>query len=323
MTRLFVAVICTALLTASAPALLVAQSTKSSASSPAKLYRVQTNYTAGVAQTYEVTEQTSSARWHSDSSQKTYDRTVTYFMTIRCIESMNGIARIVVNVDSMRYRFIAEGRFVEYDSEKDVSPKNFADLNAYIGPLNRPFTVTMSPYGEVTKLEGEQISYWRDYLAENAASVDSVTHLMWTQAMSDANLLHYGDLQKRVVPGLNVGVDSTWNLSMAVRLDGVEYQGRTKARLTSAEGGLLTLEVKDSIPAVTPQDAHVYGIPLIVRLQEGSAAIEHSVQINRAGTIQQVQNTASTWIRARVLMEEFTQRAQVTTTWKLTGQYQW
>ena len=323
MTAFFAQALSLLLLVLWLPLPLVAQGTTSSAASAAKLYRVQTLYTAGVAQTYEITEQTSATRWYSDSSQKTYDRTITYFTTIRCIESMNGIARIIVNVDSMRYRFSAEGRFIEYDSEKDVSPKNFADLNAYIGPLNRPFTLTVSPYGEVTKIEGEQISYWREYLADNAAGVDSVVHLMWTQAMSDANLLHYGDLQKRVVPGLNVGVDSTWNASMALRLDGVEYQGRTKARLTSADGGLLTLAVNDTLTAAAPQDVHVYGIPNIVRVQEGLAAIEHSVQLNRTGTIQQVENIASTWMRAQVLMEVFTQRARVTTTWKLTGQYQW
>lgn len=290
---------------------------------PSKQYRAQVVYTAGVAQSYEITEQTTATRWYSDSSQKNYDRTVTYFTTIRCIESMDGIARVVVNVDSMRYRFMADGRLVEYDSEKDVSPKNFSDINAYIGPLNRPFTLTVSPYGEVSALEGEQVEYWRDYLADNSAGIDSVTYLMWTQAISDENLLHYGDLQKRVVPGLTTGKDSTWNLTMTLRVDGVTYKGRTKATLTDVDGGLLTMTVSDTLQAVAPQPLRVYGVPYVVQLMEGHADVSHTLQMSRTGSIQQVDNVASTWWKGRVLMEEFTQRVRTTTTWKLKGQYQW
>jgi hypothetical protein len=290
---------------------------------PSKQYRAQVVYTAGVAQSYELTEQTTATRWYSDSSQKDYDRTVTYFTTIRCIESMDGIARVVVNVDSMRYRFMADGRLVEYDSEKDVSPKNFSDINAYIGPLNRPFTLTVSPYGEVSALEGEQVEYWRDYLADNSSGIDSVTYLMWTQAISDENLLHYGDLQKRVVPGLTTGKDSTWNLTMTLRVDGVTYKGRTKATLTDVDGGLLTMTVSDTLQAVAPQPLRVYGVPYVVQLMEGHADVSHTLQMSRTGSIQQVDNVASTWWKGRVLMEEFTQRVRTTTTWKLKGQYQW
>ncbi|MFZ9869536.1 MAG: DUF6263 family protein [Candidatus Kapaibacteriota bacterium] len=290
---------------------------------PSKQYRAQVIYTAGVAQSYEITEQTTATRWYSDSSQKNYDRTITYFTTIRCIESMDGIARVVVNVDSMRYRFMADGRLVEYDSEKDVSPKNFSDINAYIGPLNRPFTLTVSPYGEVSALEGEQVEYWRDYLADNSSGIDSVTYLMWTQAISDENLLHYGDLQKRVVPGLTTGKDSTWNLTMTLRVDGVTYKGRTKATLTDVDGGLLTMTVSDTLQAVAPQPLRVYGVPYVVQLMEGHADVSHTLQMSRTGSIQQVDNVASTWWKGRVLMEEFTQRVRTTTTWKLKGQYQW
>ena len=236
---------------------------------------------------------------------------------------MDGIARVVVNVDSMRYRFMADGRLVEYDSEKDVSPKNFSDINAYIGPLNRPFTLTVSPYGEVSALEGEQVEYWRDYLADNSSGIDSVTYLMWTQAISDENLLHYGDLQKRVVPGLTTGKDSTWNLTMTLRVDGVTYKGRTKATLTDVDGGLLTMTVSDTLQAVAPQPLRVYGVPYVVQLMEGHADVSHTLQMSRTGSIQQVDNVASTWWKGRVLMEEFTQRVRTTTTWKLKGQYQW
>ena len=56
-------------------------------------------------------------------------------------------------------QLLAEGKTIEYDSQTDITPKNFADLNNYIGPLNRPFTLTVSPYGEVSAIEGDEIEF--------------------------------------------------------------------------------------------------------------------------------------------------------------------
>ena len=242
-----------------------AQKTGTESSSSGRAYRLQALYRAGVAQSYEITEQTTAERTHSDSSKKTYDRTVTYFTTIRCIESMDGISKLVVNIDSLRYRFSAGGQSIEYDSQQDITPKNFADLNNYIGPLNRPYTITVSPYGEVSNLEGEQIQFWRDYLAENTEGLDSVIYLIWSQSLDEENLYQYGDLQKRVIPGLRIQQDSTWDLNMTLRVDGVLYKGLTFGTFADYSGGVYSLTVKDTIPAVVDQSIHVYDVPYITR----------------------------------------------------------
>jgi len=110
---------------------------------------------------------------------------------------------------------------------------------------------------------------------------------------------------------------------MTLRVDGVTYKGRTKATLTDVDGGLLTMTVSDTLQAVAPQPLRVYGVPYVVQLMEGHADVSHTLQMSRTGSIQQVDNVASTWWKGRVLMEEFTQRVRTTTTWKLKGQYQW
>ncbi len=295
--------------------------TESASSGPA--YRLQALYRAGVAQSYEITEQTTVERTHSDSAKKTYDRTMTYFTTIRCIESMDGISKLVINIDSLRYRFSAEGKTIEYDSQQDITPKNFADLNNYIGPLNRPYTITVSPYGEVSNLEGEQIQFWRDYLAENSEGLDSVIYLIWNQSLEEENLYQYGDLQKRVIPGLRIQKDSSWDLNMTLRVDGVIYQGRTFATFNDYSGGVYTLSVQDTIPAVTQQAIHVYDVPYITRVADGAAVVDHTVTLSATGTIQGVTSAVSAWFRGEVLNEVFTQKITSTTSWKLTGQYQW
>ena len=286
-------------------------------------YRLQALYRAGIAQNYEVVEQSTVERTHSDSSKKTYERKVTYFVTIRCIESMDGIAKLVVNVDSLKYMFRAAGADITYDSQKDITPKNFADLNNYVGPLNRTFELTVSPYGEVTKVSGEQVDFWRDYLMQNSADLDTVVYTIWMQSIDRENLLQYGDLQKRIIPGLRKGVDSTWIHSLTTRIDGVVYDGKATSRLASYTGGLYSLITKDSIPARKSQEVHVYDIPYIAVVQDGGAVVDNVLTLSTSGTINELTTITKSWFRASVRNEIFSHRATTTTQWKLMGQYQW
>jgi Family of unknown function (DUF6263) len=285
-------------------------------------YRLQALYRAGVAQSYTITENTVATRTHSDSSTKTYSRDVTYYTTIRCIESNEGQATIVVNLDSLTYRFSSTDKTVEYDSQKDITPKNFADLNNYIGPLNRPFEMSVTPYGEVTTLKGEQVEFWRDYLTENKNDLDSVIYMIWMQSLDRENLLQYGDLQKRTIPGRRFAVDSSWKHRMQLRLDGVVFADTVSTTFKEYSGGLYKIVCTDTMSAA-PQPIHVYGIPYISNLQEGKAVLDHTVELSSTGTINEVTSKVASWFRASVLNEIFTQNVTTTTSWKLTGQFQW
>ncbi|HLP27247.1 MAG TPA: DUF6263 family protein [Candidatus Didemnitutus sp.] len=300
---------------------MVAQQT--GAAPAGREYRLQALYRAGIAQNYEVVEQTTVERTHSDSSKKTYDRKVTYFMTVRCIESMDGISKLVVNIDSLTYKFTSQGTEISYDSQKDITPKNFADLNNYIGPLNRTYEITVSPYGEVTKISGEQVDFWREYLEQNAADLDSVVYTIWMQSLDRENLLQYGDIQKRVIPGLRKGVDSTWKHGLTLRVDGVVFDGKATSRLASYTGGLYTIITKDSIPVRKDQDVHIYGIPYLSAVKDGGAVVDNTLLLSSSGTINELTTVTKAWFLATVRAETFTHRITSTTQWKLTGQYQW
>ncbi len=308
-------------LCAAGATLTVAQRTGIAAAAPLQ-YRLQASYRAGIAQNYAVTETTNAVRTHSDGSKKTYTRAVTYMMTVRCIESLNGTSTLAVNIDSLKYAFTAEGGQITYDSQNDITPKSFGDLNNYMGPMNRTFEITVGPYGEITKLAGEQVDYWRGYLKESASSMDSVTALIWNQSLEPENLLHYGDLQKRVVPGLRVYIDSAYGHQFTVRTDGVVYSGSARSKLTEYASGFYTISTKDTIPA-NAQPIHVFGVPYISRLKDGKAAIDHTVTITSQGTINAISSKVDAWFRAAAENEEYTQAVTSTTEWKLVGQYQW
>ena len=300
------------------------ESQAQTASQPSKGrdYRVQAIYRAGVAQKYEIVEQTTSERTFDDGNVKTYSRTAKYYATARCIASQEGIATLVFNLDSLEYKFSADGKDVEYNSQVDITPKPFADLNNYIGPLNRPFELTVSAYGAVSDVKGEQIDFWREYLTENSVDLDSLTYMIWMQSLDNDNLLHYGDLQKRVIPGLRVAIDSTWEHKFGMRIDGVHYAGNVTSTLKDYSGGIFTLNASDTID-VASDKAYVYGIPMVTHVSTGQAVVDYTIQLSSGGTINNVNALAETSFRGKALNVEFTQRTNSAITWNLTGQYQW
>lgn len=302
---------------------VASSSAQQQAAPPGREYKLQTLYRASIAQSYEFVEQTSVERIFRDSTTTTYARTATYFMTVRCIEALDGVSKVVVNLDSLKYKFTSDGKEIAYDSQKDITPKNFADLNNYIGPLNRSFELTYSPYGEVTNISGDQIDFWREYLEQNAADLDSVLYTIWTQSLSRENLLHVGDLQKRLIPGLRRAVDSTWKHQLALRVDGMLYTGNVRSRLAAYEGGLYHIITQDTLTAAPGQIIHTYNVPELVRVIDGSVTLNNTVLLSTAGTINEFTSILKGSSQLVAGREPFRQNITSTLQWKLLGQYQW
>jgi len=312
---------CLAMLFASATTLAIAQS--AGEAPRGREYRLQALYRPGIAQSYEITEVDTVVRIHSDSTTRSYTRTVVYFATARCTESMEGFSTVTVNLDSMQYAFTSEGVSITYDSQKDVMIKQFADLMNYVGPLNRQPDIKYNAYGDVLSVKGEQLEWMRDYLKESGDGLDSVMALIWNQSVEDPNILQYADIQKRVLPGKKVAVDSSWNHKFQLRLDGVVFAGDVRSKLAGYSGGLYMASLQDTIDAIPNQSIHVYGVPYIATVLEGNAVLDHNVDLAATGTINQVTSKAKARFKARAYNEVFTHEVTSVTTWKLTGQYQW
>lgn len=312
--------VCCALLT---PYTAFCQS-KPTAGKPVRDYRVQTLYRAGVAQNYIITQRDTVTRIHSDTATKRfYTRDITYYATLRCIESMENVATVVATLDSLEYVFSSDGKDIVYKSQLDMAPKPFLDLNNFMGPMNRSAEISYNPYGEITKLGGEQLEWIRDYLKESGQALDSVTALVWNQSVEDPNILMYCDLQKRVVPGKRVALDSSWKHLLGLRVDGVAFQGEVSSTLADYTGGLFTIRTADTLYAAPGQDLHVYGITDVSKVIDGKAITNNALDISTVGTINGVTVRVLATYRARIRQEVFTHTVRSTTTWKLLGQYQW
>lgn len=290
---------------------------------PPREYRLQVLYRPGVAQQYTVDIRDTVVRTHSAGSTKSYTRDVRMFVTVRCIESSDNISKLVVNVDSLTYAFASDGMTVTYDSQIDIAPKNFLDLNNYLGILNRSAEITYNPYGETKAVGGDNIEWIRDYLAENASDVDSLTSMIWNQSVSDHGVLHIADLQKRVVPGRRMAVDSSWKHTYSLRADNVEFSGIVRTKFDTYGGGVYTLRTIDTIPAKPGTPFHVYGIPDVSRVVDGNVALDCTLDLSTTGTINRVVQRSHARIRGRIRNEVFTSESRSTIVWALQGQYQW
>lgn len=301
----------------------MAQKAPSAAPPSVREYRLQASYRAGIAQSYEVSEKTTVQRMHSDSSLRSYEREVLTYVTVRCIESIDNISRVVVTADSLVYKFTTGPSVIEYNSQKDAAPKAFPDLNNYVGVLNRSYELTYSPYGEVTKVAGDQIDFWREYIQTNVGDLDTLISTIWLQSLSDENLVHLGDMQKQIVPGSKRVLDSSWIHNLRLRVDGVVYEGKARSALKSYEGGVFTIATSDTLQARTRWPLHIFEIPDLVQMQEGSAVVNSVLQLSTSGTLNGLDATIAASFRGHVGKEIFTQNVNSTQSWKLVRQYQW
>lgn len=321
---LFNASICAIALICCATADVLAQAKPAAPPPPTfKEYRLQASYRAGVAQAYEVSEKTLIERIHSDSSRRNYQREVLTYVTVRCIETLDNISRVVVTADSIVYKFTTGPSVITYDSQKDLAPKAFPDLNGYLGALNRSFEITYSPYGEVTKITGEQVDFWKDYIQQNVSDLDTLISTIWLQSLSNESLSHLGDIQKRIVPGTKKALDSSWKHDLMLRVDGVVYEGKARSTFKSYEGGVYTIATQDTLQARTSWPLHVLEIPDLVTCLDGQAVVNCTSKLSTAGTLNGLDAEIKAQFRGKVGTEIFTQRVTSTQSWTLVKQYQW
>jgi hypothetical protein len=115
---------------------------------------------------YKLTEITNVHRVYSDSTTKDFKREVTYFMTLTIFDKPeNGFQNLKIVIDSMIYKFSEENKVIKFNSQsEEMKPIRLKDLEATTVPLNRQFDMTYSPYGEVAKIESQDIEEVIDFI---------------------------------------------------------------------------------------------------------------------------------------------------------------
>lgn len=214
---------------------------------------------------YILTDTTKVSRVYNDSSTLKYDRITKYFLTIIQPDNPeNEFTKIDVSVDSMHYYFIDGNERYEFTSIERAASKvlNFEDFKAINIPMSRNFTIVYSPYGEVAKVEGEQITFDRNYIAEiSSKTTDSILIHNWTDWLSDFPLQHIGNIFKIIYPKLPVYKDSIWKTTMDIRIENSNITDTIEAKVTGFYNNLYTIEGKFSRYFTHPKKIKFYKIP--------------------------------------------------------------
>ena len=116
--------------------------------------------------------------WHTSAwnTSDSSERILTYFITQRQLARDGGLVAIEANIDSMRVEFRRDGDTLLFDTQKLVGVDFDITHREILGPssiVNRVTTFTLSPYGEVIKVEGSGIENIREQVQDPA--VDKVT----------------------------------------------------------------------------------------------------------------------------------------------------
>lgn len=289
-------------------------------------YRPVVKYPLHEYGVYKMNEVTDVFREYSDGSQKKYTRDITYFFT-QYIPDLpkDGFNTVRVSVDSLHYKFQVGDAIYEWNSQVDtLAPPNFPDLNAVSIALGRDFDMIYSPYGELAKIEGEKLSWLKNYIVvEGKDKLDSLKKNIWLRGISTEHLKYLTDLQKGIIPPGKVRRDSVWATPFDIQLDEVNFYDTAQSRIKDYNAGILSLESSFSKLKPAEETVRLYDINQLVNTTEGQGSGKYEISIGGNGWISNALLETEAQLKAKVKNEEFTQKIKTKATWELLNHFKY
>jgi hypothetical protein len=131
---------------------------------------------ANIVFAYKYSERLHSVQQMHGEIVDSSDRTLTYFITERILPGENGTFTVEANVDSMRIEASGMGDKVSFNTQQLKGSEEMVrhrEVLAVSSLVNRMVTFTLSPYGEVIKIESQAL---QELLQQaQATNVDAFT----------------------------------------------------------------------------------------------------------------------------------------------------
>ncbi|MFM8568258.1 MAG: hypothetical protein ACKOB6_01420 [Candidatus Kapaibacterium sp.] len=261
-------------------------------------------------------------RMYSDSSTLDYLRETTYFLQMKASKDpADGVLEVMVNIDSLTYRFKSGDAELNYDVRSKMELK-FPDLIAATVPVNREFTMKFSPYWEVVSTEGEMLDWLRNYIQEyGEGRIDSMRKFLWLNGITTTALAQFADFQKGALPNSRVHKDSTWRKPFFMKADGIDCRDDSAtSRIAGYRNGTYTIETELRNLKVLPTRQRLYKIESMVDILGGKGKGTHVMSLTRQGVVTDAVTRCTTQIQAKIRREVFTETVESTYTWKCLGQ---
>lgn len=290
-------------------------------------YLLRTQNAPGVRQNYTLTETTTVVRTGKDMQPMEYRREVVYYFSQHANEEpQKGFTKLEVIVDSMTYRMVRAGDVWTYNSQDVTADQalSLPDIEASSALLNRPFTVTLSPYGEIVKTESEEIDWLKNYVVvEGRTMLDTLKKFVWLDGISGPVINNIADVRLNLLPFTFITPDSTWKRSVSFRAADISFSDTAAVSVTKVDEDNYILSAHaDSLRAVQ-QITHKFDRQDFVSVTGGTGKATASLTVSRFGTVHNAEWTLEADAQLKEGTQEFHEKLRKVYSLTLTGQYRW
>lgn len=287
-------------------------------------YRFKLRYQKGISQHWKYTEVTDVKRTFSDSSSLSFQRNITYYFTIRCLDAPSeGFEKINIIIDSLDYSFNDGKKVYKFNSQSDEDGDiNFEDVKANTIALSREFDLTYSPYGEIAKIDGEQLDHYLNYIKENAnKGIDTSLIILWLKGLSQEALTHYVDAKKILFPSGPIAKDSVWKSPFQITVNGINYYDTVTTKIIGQKKISYIFQSESDKLRSNPQKAILYSIKQPVNVDSSAGKGTYTIQLHTRGFIEKAEANFDITSYISFRREYFTEATKTKMIWELLNQY--
>lgn len=290
-------------------------------------YLLRTQYVPGVRQNYQLTETTSVVRTGKDMQPMEYRREVVYYLTqFADQEPQKGFTTVQVNIDSMTYTMVRGGDTWTYNSQEAAASQNLTlpDIEASSALLNRPFMITLSPYGEIVKVESQDIDWLKHYVVvEGRTMLDTLKKFTWLDGVSGPVINNLADVRLNLLPFTFVEPDSTWKRAVSFRAAGMDFIDTARVTVSKADGDNYLLQAHADSLRPIQRMTHKFDRNDFVMVTGGTGRADMSLTVSPFGVVHQAGWTLEAEAQLSEGAQEFRERVRKVYSLTLTGQYRW
>lgn len=276
---------------------------------------------------YSYNERTEVTRVYSDSSVFTYSRELTYFYNVKAPNPRNeGFTTLEITLDSMKYKF-KKGEYEYSYNSQGSEPANFklTDCLANVVPLGNFFTITYSPYGNVSKLEGEELEeFLQSSVIDKKDAFEPIDYFVWKDGLSNERLIHIADFKKIHYPHFEIAEDSAFISPIVFQLNHINIRDTVDMTFEDISGGYMTFGGSFSGVKYFNDKVRFEGIDnYMVDVEAVDAKGTVETILTPRGTPEETTLLVDMDVTGKVKMEVFTEKVVSAMKWELLGQWEY
>lgn len=287
-------------------------------------YSLKMKFPVNISNVYKMKEITNVKRSFSDSTNKEYTRDLTWYFTQKVSSSSkDGFTVVEVVIDSVEYKFKeGEAEFKFNSQGDDPGVLTFEDVQSTTVPLGKSYEMTYNPYWEVSKIEGENLEWLRNYVLKDGKVLDTLKKILWLDGISIERLSHITDIKKLTFPVGPVEPDSVWRSPFTIQLDGINFYDTLKTNIPKHTSGFQYIDGTTDKIFAQKNPTRFYGIKnTLVSIDSCKGKGTYSLTITPRGSIRTATADFNVEILARVNKETFKETIVTKINWELIGQF--